>query len=139
MDVKHLVRSSVQTRRARRWFVRRASVQDQTLRASLATSFEKIEVQVKCEHFPREMLTMVDYILAAAPPGPLVECGCYLGGSSAKEAEGSTRMMRICPIHSRSRILPIARNARHLRLLAKPTRYMYWAKIVQGRRLTARI
>jgi len=42
---------------------------------------------------------MVDYILREAPPGVLVECGCYQGGSSAKlclVAAMTARKLYVC-------------------------------------------
>jgi hypothetical protein len=82
---KIAIRRLLENRVAGSWFLERA--QDRTgrvVRSSLLRSFGRIGRTVKCEHFPREMLVMVDYILSAAPEGPLVECGCFLGGSSAQ-------------------------------------------------------
>lgn len=42
---------------------------------------------------------MVDYLLSQAPGGPLVECGCFSGGSSAKlslVAKSTGRLLYVC-------------------------------------------
>lgn len=78
---RHLIERQI----SNRWFLRRAqNGRDRCIRASLVKSFESIAKRVKCEHTAREMLVMVDYIITMAPEGPLVECGCFQGGSSAK-------------------------------------------------------
>ena len=60
---KIAIRGLVENRFAGSRFLERA--QDRTsrvLRVSLLRSFDRIGRTVKCEHFPREMLVMVDYI-----------------------------------------------------------------------------
>ncbi|MBV8069505.1 MAG: class I SAM-dependent methyltransferase [Acidobacteriaceae bacterium] len=83
--VGRTARSVLEKRVANSWFLRRAQDSaDRSQRISLLKAFESIAQTVKCEHTAREMLVMADYILTKAPAGPLVECGCYQGGSSAK-------------------------------------------------------
>jgi hypothetical protein len=60
---KIAIRRLLENRVAGSWFLERA--QDRTgrvVRSSLLRSFGRIGRTVKCEHFPREMLVMVDYI-----------------------------------------------------------------------------
>lgn len=78
-------RAVVERRVSNRWFLGQSSdKRDHARRSGIIRSFEAIARKVRCEHRPREMFVMADFILAGAPPGPLVECGCYQGGSSAK-------------------------------------------------------
>jgi O-methyltransferase len=99
-SAKAVVRSLIDNRVSSSWFLGRAQNQsDRALRRSLLKSFDHIARTVRCEHFSREMLVMVDYILLQAPDGPLVECGCYLGGSSAKlslVARATGRRLYVC-------------------------------------------
>jgi len=70
---------------SREWFMRRASDPKQkSLRRELLRQFQRIDKEVKCLHSPKELLVMVDFLLNSAPEGCIIECGSYLGGSSAK-------------------------------------------------------
>src|SRR5215471_1082677 len=99
-SAKAAVRSLIENRVGGSWFLGRAQNEsDRDLRRSLLGEFDHIARTVPCEHFRREMLVMVDYILLQAPDGPLVECGCYLGGSSAKlslVARATGRRLYVC-------------------------------------------
>jgi predicted O-methyltransferase YrrM len=68
------------------WFIRRRNVsKDQIgLRESLLNQFRRIDREINCLHMEKEMLVMVDFLLSDAPQGCIVECGSFLGGSSAK-------------------------------------------------------
>ena len=46
--------------------------------------FSMIDKKVKCLHYPYQFLLMAKYILELKVPGPIVECGCYKGGSTTK-------------------------------------------------------
>lgn len=85
---------------SREWFLRRVtSSADKRRRKDLFSAFSAIEKRIPCEHESREMAVMADFILSAAPPGALVECGCYLGSSSAKLsllAEATGRDLYVC-------------------------------------------
>jgi O-methyltransferase len=96
-SVRSFLGTVVATQTANRWFLSRANG-DQALRTSLIKRFNSIAQRVRCEHTLSEMLVMADYILRA-PDGPLVECGCYQGGSSAKlslVAHETGRKLYIC-------------------------------------------
>lgn len=99
-SAKAVVRSMIEKRVGARWFLARSQNQsDRARRRSLLRAFDHVASAVRCEHFQREILVMVDYILSEAPEGPLVECGCYLGGSSAKlslVARATGRRLYIC-------------------------------------------
>jgi O-methyltransferase len=90
----------IENRVGANWFLARSQNQsDRVRRRSLLQAFDHVARTVRCEHFQREMLVMVDYILLQAPEGPLVECGCYLGGSSAKlslVARATGRRLYVC-------------------------------------------
>jgi hypothetical protein len=68
------------------WFVRRRSLSPEqiSLRKSLLQKFRRIDRELNCLHMEKEMLVMVDFLLSQAPTGCIVECGSFLGGSSAK-------------------------------------------------------
>ena len=57
---------------------------DETFRGQLLERFAAIHQAVTCEHAPGEALVLADAILRLDLPGPLVECGCYRGGMTAK-------------------------------------------------------
>jgi O-methyltransferase len=79
------VTAAVQRLRNRSWFLSRAtSPADRRRREWLLQRFRLIERRVHCAHAELELLHMADYLLRAAVEGDLIECGCYLGGSSAK-------------------------------------------------------
>jgi O-methyltransferase len=84
---------------ARRWFLKRSACDaDRQLRTELLSRFHRVDTYICCEHDVREMLVLADYILGA-PAGDLVECGCYLGGSSAKlslVAAATGRKLYVC-------------------------------------------
>jgi O-methyltransferase len=79
--VQHRVQKALSQAIARRWFLARSS---DARRRAIVRRFAAVESSVRSEHTPKEMLVVADYVLTAAPAGPLVECGCYLGGSTAK-------------------------------------------------------
>src|SRR5262249_51234224 len=99
-SAKAVVRSLIENKVGDSWFLGRAQNQsDRALRRSLLGAFDHIARTVRCEHFRREMLVMVDYVLLQAPDGPLVECGCYFGGSTAKlslVARATGRRLYVC-------------------------------------------
>jgi O-methyltransferase len=67
------------------WFIRRAKDSKQkSLRQDLLRKFRRVDKEVQCLHSGKELLVMVDFLLNSAPEGCMVECGSYLGGSSAK-------------------------------------------------------
>lgn len=87
------------SKHANRWFLRRSTAADRPLRAEILRQFERVERYIPCHHEPREMLLMADYILGRASDGPLVERGCYKGGSSAKLsliAAATGRTLYVC-------------------------------------------
>ena len=70
---------------ARKWFLKRAnSAADLDRRKTLLKKFAEISRSLTPPHTERELLVIADFILASAPEGPIVECGCFRGASSAK-------------------------------------------------------
>lgn len=70
-------------------------------RLRLAWRLIRIHLSLQCAHSPMELLTIVEDILNVPPSveGVVVECGCYLGGSTAKlslAAELSHRQLIVC-------------------------------------------
>lgn len=68
-----------------RKFVQRAHSDGETaFRRMLLNKFNLIHMRVPCGHSPFQFVLMAEYILNLNVPGPIVECGCYKGGSTAK-------------------------------------------------------
>ena len=82
------------------WFVQRGrDPQEKHARAELAAAFRRVQRHVKCAHSSLEALQMADFLLSAALPGPIVECGCYKGGATAKlswVARTTGRRLLVC-------------------------------------------
>lgn len=74
-------------------FIRRASETRQdgssrrdttALREALVRRFDRIHASIECEHAPGEALVLADAILRLDVAGPVIECGCFKGGMTAK-------------------------------------------------------
>ena len=82
------------------WFMRRGiDPKQKSLRRALLRQFRRIDKEIQCLHSKKEMLVMVDFLLNSAPEGCMVECGSYLGGSSAKlslVAAATGRRLYVC-------------------------------------------
>jgi O-methyltransferase len=94
------VQSRCQLAEQHRWFVQqgRTPAERQT-RAALARALRRISTHLKCAHSPMELLLIADFLLASPLPGPVVECGCYKGGSTAKlslAARATGRRLLVC-------------------------------------------
>lgn len=53
-------------------------------RASLLEHFRTIHEQIRCEHSPAEAWIVADAILQLPTSGPVIECGVFQGGLTAK-------------------------------------------------------
>lgn len=53
-------------------------------RQQLVERFTEIQAEVSCEHSPGEGYLLADAILNLSVRGPVVECGCFQGGMTAK-------------------------------------------------------
>jgi len=60
------------------------TVEEKKFRKDLLKSFARIQKNVTCGHSPFQLVLMSEYILDLGISGPVVECGCYKGGSTAK-------------------------------------------------------
>lgn len=60
------------------------TIQDKDFRKELLKKYARIQKKVTCGHAPFQLVLMAEYILNLEIPGPMVECGCYKGGSTAK-------------------------------------------------------
>jgi O-methyltransferase len=68
-----------------RKFIKNAKTdQEKQFRKKLLKSYAKIHKNITCGHSPSQFVLMAQYILGLQAPGPMVECGCYKGGSTAK-------------------------------------------------------
>ncbi|MGH9450309.1 MAG: TylF/MycF/NovP-related O-methyltransferase [Terriglobia bacterium] len=53
-------------------------------RKGLANSFARVGKEIALSHSPGELLFIAARVLSSSVKGPVVECGCYLGASTAK-------------------------------------------------------
>ncbi len=60
------------------------SREDRKFRKKLLRDFWTIQDKVACAHSPSQFVLIAEYILNLDVDGPLVECGCFKGGSAAK-------------------------------------------------------
>jgi hypothetical protein len=60
------------------------TVAERNFRKDLLKRFARIQKKVTCGHSPFQFVLMAEYILGLDVSGPIVECGCYKGGSTAK-------------------------------------------------------
>jgi hypothetical protein len=66
-------------------FVRGAKDPEETaFRKDLLRKFAAIQKHVTCAHSPYQFVLMAEFLLNLQVAGPLVECGCFKGGSTAK-------------------------------------------------------
>ena len=82
------------------WFVNRGRTpNERRLRADLVRGFRLVGANVKCAHSEMEVLRMADFLIASPLRGPMVECGCYKGGATAKlslVAQATGRRLLVC-------------------------------------------
>lgn len=62
------------------------TVEERNFRRDLLKRFARIQKKITCGHSPFQFVLMAEYILDLDVSGPIVECGCYKGGSTAKLA-----------------------------------------------------
>jgi hypothetical protein len=83
-----------------RKFVRRgASDAERRQRRELLAGFQRIQAAVPCGHSPFQFVLIAEMVLGLPVAGPLVECGCYKGGGSAKLsllARATGRRLYVC-------------------------------------------
>jgi len=68
-------------------------------RRNLVTAFNRIQSRVQCAHSPFQFILIAKHILELDVKGPIIECGCYKGGSSAKlsiVAKMTNRELFVC-------------------------------------------
>jgi hypothetical protein len=82
------------------WFIDRGrTAQGRRLRTDLVRAFRRVGAHVKCAHSDMEVLRMADFLLDSPARGPMVECGCYKGGATAKlslVARATGRRLVVC-------------------------------------------
>jgi len=70
-----------------------------SLKKSLVKKFNHIHKNIPCAHSPYQMILVAKHIFSLNIDGPIIECGSYKGGSSAKLsliAEITGRKLIIC-------------------------------------------
>ena len=55
-----------------------------TTRPRVERKIRGVEDHIRCHHSHDEMMLMADFLLNSPLKGPMVECGCYKGGSTAR-------------------------------------------------------
>ena len=66
---------------------------------NLLNSFDRIHANIECAHAPYQFILVAKFILELNVQGPIIECGCYKGGSSTKLsilAKMTNRQLFIC-------------------------------------------
>src|SRR5262245_29961458 len=83
-----------------RRFVRRgASAEERRFRKDLLRRFAAVQKHVPCAHSPYQFVLLAEYLLGLEVPGPVVECGCFKGGGTAKLsllAKHTGRRLYVC-------------------------------------------
>jgi hypothetical protein len=81
-------------------FVRGAKTPEETdFRKELMRKFGAIQKHVACAHSPYQFVLMAEYLLDLRVGGPIVECGCFKGGGTAKLsllAKRTGRRLYVC-------------------------------------------
>jgi hypothetical protein len=81
-------------------FVRRGrTLKEKTFRRDLVRSFTRIHRNIPCAHSPFQFIEMAAYLLDLNIKGPMVACGCFKGGSTAKLsllAKQTQRRLFVC-------------------------------------------
>jgi O-methyltransferase len=112
----------------RREFIRRATGRGpdtRDFRRFLAGRFARIHGAVKCAHQEGEMLAVAEAILASEISGPIIELGCFKGGSSAKlslVAQATGRTLYVCDSYQ-GLPEPDARDREHAMVSGKRKTY----------------
>lgn len=65
-------------------FLEKSKALSRPSRAKLLQEFQRIHRELSCAHPPYQLVLMADKILQLQAEGPIVECGCFKGGSAAK-------------------------------------------------------
>lgn len=60
------------------------SQRDKEFRKQLIEKFNYIQNKIACAHSPYQFILMADYIFNLKVSGPIIQCGCFKGGSTAK-------------------------------------------------------
>lgn len=72
---------------------------DKAIRKDILKKFRRIQRKVTCVHSPYQFILMAKYILNFEIEGPIVQCGCYKGGSTSKLsllAKHTQRILYVC-------------------------------------------
>ena len=105
----------------RRFLVSDRGVLDEQQKRQLLSDFSRIQANIECAHSPYQFVLIAQHILNLGVSGPIVECGCYKGGSSAKLsllAKMTNRQLYICDSFAG---LPAPRNGQEARLSGEGT------------------
>jgi O-methyltransferase len=109
-----------------------ATAESRKFRKRLLRDFKIIESNVPCAHSPTEFVAVADLILGLDVAGPLVECGCFKGGSTAKLsllAKHTGRRLFVCdsfaglPRPALAQELTLTSRRRSVTLLLAPGEY----------------
>jgi O-methyltransferase len=83
----------------RRFLTEKTGAVDRNQKADLLKAFGRIQSHVHCAHSPYQFVLIAQYLLEVDVPGPIVECGCFKGGSTAKLsllAKMTNRKLFVC-------------------------------------------
>ena len=71
-------------RKAQREFIKQKNQYSSEIRQKLLSDFSKIQQNVICAHSPGDYMLIAHMVMALDIQGPIIECGAFKGGSSAK-------------------------------------------------------
>jgi len=83
----------------KRFLASKSGILNKHQRKMLLSDFRRIQANIPCAHSPYQFVLIANRILELGVDGPIVECGCYKGGSSAKLsilAKITNRPLYIC-------------------------------------------
>ena len=83
----------------RRFIASAASESERSCKKYLLSQFKKIHNNVSCPHSPFQFALVSKYLFACDVDGPIVECGAFKGGSTAKLsilAKKTNRRLYVC-------------------------------------------
>jgi O-methyltransferase len=83
----------------KRFLASKSGILNKHQRRMLLRDFRRIHANIACAHSPYQFVLIANRVLELDVDGPIIECGCYKGGSSAKLsilAKTTNRRLYIC-------------------------------------------
>jgi O-methyltransferase len=100
----------------KKFIARAESPAELIFRQKLLKRFGIIQNKIQCAHSPFQFVLMAEYIFNLKEDGPLVQCGCFKGGSTAKLSLLAEKMGRVLYVCDSFQGLPDVDNKKELLL-----------------------